>query len=80
MILSDYENQLEMFFMKTRFKSIRESKGYTQTEIANRLGMTLGNYQKYEYGNHSSIRYKVITDFCKICDCTPNDIFELASV
>ena len=66
--------------MKTRFKSIRESKCYTQTEMANQLGMTLGNYQKYEYGNRSSIRYKVIADFCKICDCTPNDIFEVPFV
>ena len=66
--------------METRFKEIREKNGYTQTQMANELGMTLGNYQKYEYGNRTSIPYKVIADFCRICNCTPNDIFVLEPV
>ena len=66
--------------MKTRFKEIREKTKYTQTEMANMLGMTLGNYQKYEYGNRSSVPYKVIADFCRFCNCTPNDIFDLEPV
>lgn len=38
------------FKMKFSIKELRERAGYTQTQTAVALGMTLGNYQKYEYG------------------------------
>ena len=61
--------------MKTNFKRIRENTEYTQTQVAAMLGMTLGNYQKYEYGTIKSYRHDVIAKFCQIFKCEPNDLF-----
>ena len=61
--------------MKTNFKKIRENTDYTQTQVAAMLGMTLGNYQKYEYGTIKSYRHDVIAKFCQIFKCEPNDLF-----
>lgn len=65
--------------MKSNFKAIRERTEYTQTEVANMLGMTLGNYQKYEYGKIKSYSHSVIAKFCEIFSCTPNELFTLDS-
>ena len=61
--------------MKANFKEIREKTDYTQTQVANMLEMTLGNYQKYEYGRIKSYSHNVIAKFCQILNCTPNDLF-----
>jgi putative transcriptional regulator len=61
--------------MKFSIKELREKAGLTQTETANALGMTLGNYQKYEYGKIRTYPHDVIEKLCKIFNCTPNDLF-----
>ena len=55
--------------MKPAFKQVRERSGLTQTETANELGMTLGNYQKYEYGTVRSYPHKFIETFCNLFNC-----------
>ena len=66
--------------MKSNFKAIRERTEYTQTQVANMLGMTLGNYQKYEYGKIKSYSHNVIAKFCEIFACTPNELFTLENI
>ncbi|MBW4435340.1 MAG: helix-turn-helix domain-containing protein [Pelatocladus maniniholoensis HA4357-MV3] len=63
--------------MKFRIKEIREKSGWTQTQTANALGMTLGNYQKYEYGKIRTYPHEVIEKLCRLFDCQPNDLFVL---
>lgn len=63
--------------MKFSIKELRERAGYTQTEIANKLGMTLGNYQKYEYGKIRTYPHDVIEKLCRLLNCEPNDLFLL---
>jgi putative transcriptional regulator len=63
--------------MKFSIKEIRVKTGYTQTEVANMLGMTLGNYQKYEYGKIRTYPHEMIAKLCKIFECQPNDLFLL---
>jgi putative transcriptional regulator len=61
--------------MQFHIKKLREQAGLTQTEVANSLGMTLGNYQKYEYGRIKSYPHDVIEKLCRLFDCQPNDLF-----
>lgn len=61
--------------MKFSIKPIRERTGMTQTQVANELGMTLGNYQKYEYGRIKTYPHEVIEKLCRLFHCTPNELF-----
>lgn len=63
--------------MKFSIKELREKTGLTQTETAMALGMTLGNYQKYEYGKIRTYPHDVIEKLCRLFNCQPNDLFLL---
>lgn len=62
-------------YMRPHFKELRSKKKLTQNQVANHLGMTIGNYQKHEAGDISKISYQAIVDFCNLADCTPNEVF-----
>lgn len=61
--------------MKFLIKELREKSGMTQTQVANALDMTLGNYQKYEYGRVRTYPHEVIEKICRLFKCEPNDLF-----
>ena len=63
--------------MKFLIKELREKSGMTQTQVANALEMTLGNYQKYEYGRVRTYPHDVIEKMCRLFNCEPNDLFSL---
>jgi putative transcriptional regulator len=61
--------------MEFHIKKLRERTGLTQTQVATSLGMTLGNYQKYEYGKIKTYPHEVIEKLCRLFECQPNDLF-----
>jgi transcriptional regulator with XRE-family HTH domain len=53
-----------------RLKSARETKGITQKQMAEVLGMTTNAYQNYEYGSEMSSGR--IIQICAVLECSPN--------
>ena len=53
-----------------RLRSKRESKGLSQKEVAQRIGVTPGAYQNYEYGREISSGRLV--QICAVLECSPN--------
>lgn len=51
----------------TRLKSARKNKGLTQTELAEKLGITQKSYQRMETGNHD-LKMSTIYQLCRALD------------
>lgn len=59
-----------------KMKEARKNAKFTQTEVAERLGIDQRQYSRYEQGkNEFPIRY--LRDFCKICKVSADTILEL---
>lgn len=54
---------------KNRLKEARKILGYNQTEMGAFLGMTMQNYQKYEYGIRE-LKSDLIKKICRAAKCT----------
>ena len=50
-------------------KEVREQKNWTQTDMGDFLGMTMQNYQRYEYGK-AELRSDMILKICAEFSCT----------
>ncbi len=63
-----------MYFDK--MKQVRKEKGYSQQEIAAKIGIDQRQYSRYEQGkNELPIRY--LKAFCEICEVSSDYIIEL---
>lgn len=49
-----------------RLKELRESKGWLQQEVANRVGMSVQNYSKYETGIIKRPNPKTLKEFSEL--------------
>ena len=56
-------------------KRERKIKGYTQKEVAEKMGMTQQQYSRFENGIFE-LNYSQIVFLCKLYDITPNELFE----
>lgn len=64
--------------MVSNLKKVRESKGFTQKELAERSGVNIRQIQHYEQGTHS-INGASVTTALKIADalgCAIREILE----
>lgn len=59
---------------KTTIRELREAKGISQQEMANKLGYTLTSYNKIELG-HRRMSVKRAMDAAKILECSLDEIF-----
>ncbi|MEH2070046.1 MAG: helix-turn-helix domain-containing protein [Nostoc sp.] len=62
-----------------KLKSVRETKGFSQNELARKTGYSLQNIQKIEQGRAASITFDALGRFCRVLECQPGDILEYAS-
>jgi len=62
-------------FVGSQLKSLRKSAGYSQTELANKVGVTFQQIQKYERGANR-IGASRLWGFCKVFDVSPDKFFE----
>ena len=64
--------------MKTKFHEylteFRKQKGYTQYEMAEKLGISRSSYTNYEAGKRSP-DYDVVAEICDILDCSMDELF-----
>lgn len=56
-------------------KKERTKSGYTQKEIAEKIGITQQQYGLYETGRRE-LPISKVTDFCRACHISPNELFE----
>jgi transcriptional regulator with XRE-family HTH domain len=54
-------------------KSLRERRGWTQKQMATALGVSLGNYQKYE--TRTPLPHRLIPAFCLIVGVSESELF-----
>lgn len=57
--------------MGDRIKEMRKLKGFTQEELAQKLGLKDSAIAKYESGRVENIKRSVISEMAKILDCSP---------
>lgn len=64
--------------MKTKFNEyltkFRKQHGYTQYEMAEKLGISRSSYTNYESGNRAP-DYEVVGKICDILDCSMDELF-----
>lgn len=57
--------------MGDRIKEMRKLRGFTQEELAQKLGLKDSAIAKYENGRVENIKRNVIFEMAKILDCSP---------
>ncbi len=62
-------------FVGSQLKSLRKLAGYSQTDLANKVGVTFQQIQKYERGTNR-IGASRLWGLCKVFDVAPNTFFE----
>ena len=62
-------------FVGAQLKILRKNAGYSQTGLANKVGVTFQQIQKYERGMNR-IGASRLWEFCKIFDVIPGRFFE----
>ncbi len=62
-------------FVGRQLKILRKQAGYTQTELADQVGVTFQQIQKYERGTNR-IGASRLWSMCKVFDVPPGRFFE----
>ena len=62
-------------FVGAQLKMLRKSAGFSQTNLANQVGVTFQQIQKYERGANR-IGASRLWEFCKIFNVKPGRFFE----
>lgn len=62
-------------FVGSQLKILRKSAGYSQTELANKVGVTFQQIQKYERGTNR-IGASRLWEFCKVFNVAPGRFFD----
>ena len=62
-------------FVGAQLKILRKAAGFSQTGLANRVGVTFQQIQKYERGANR-IGASRLWEFCKIFDVVPGRFFD----
>jgi len=62
-------------YVGSQLKSLRKMAGYSQTELANKVGVTFQQIQKYERGTNR-IGASRLWGFCNVFNVSPNKFFD----
>ncbi len=60
--------------MKILLKELRKSRKLSQNKLAQRVGMTLQNIQRIEYGDAKGVQFDTLGKLCEALDCQPGDL------
>ncbi|MCI9575962.1 MAG: helix-turn-helix transcriptional regulator [Clostridiales bacterium] len=61
-----------------RLKKLRTEKGFTQKQVAEKLGMAVRQYQRYEHGERKPT-YDVIIELCGCFEISSDELLGLHS-
>lgn len=62
-------------YISNNIKSYRVKKGYTQEEVANKMGVSRNTYCDYEV-NLQRVRVETLQQIAEILDCKVSDFFK----
>lgn len=62
-------------FVGAQLKILRKSSGFSQTDLANKVGVTFQQIQKYERGTNR-IGASRLWEFCKVFNVPPGRFFD----
>ena len=57
-------------------KRLREKKEMTQSELADKIGITPANLSILKNNKAKAIRFSTLDEICKALECQPGDIIE----
>lgn len=60
--------------------SLLAERGITQTELAQRMGLSLVNVSILKNNRARAIRFSTLTALCDALGCQPGDLFSVSSV
>lgn len=60
--------------VKILLKELRKSRKLSQNKLAQRVGMTLQNIQRIEYGDAKGVQFDTLGKLCEALDCQPGDL------
>lgn len=66
--------------MKLVVNQLLKNSGKTKYWLAQQLGTSWQNVDKFLSNQTKSITYERIEALCQIFDCTPNDLFSLSNI
>lgn len=67
-----------MEIVQIDYKAFRKKFGLTQNEIANRLGWSVRQWQKLEYGTTPDPRLSTIVHICRTLEVSADDLLGLS--
>ena len=61
-----------------RLRELREAKGLTQSELAEKAGTTQATVSRLESGDSQRIDFDLIDGICRALKCEPGDLWKPA--
>ena len=66
--------------MGLRIKGLRESKKMSQSELAEKVGITPANLSILKTNKAKAIRFSTLEKICEVLDCKPGDVLDLSLI
>ena len=63
--------------VRVRVKELLAERGHSKYWLFKRMGLSYQNISKIMDGETEGIRFNNLERFCKLLECTPNDLFEI---
>jgi putative transcriptional regulator len=64
--------------VRCHIDTVLAARGMTQTELADRMGLSLVNLSILKNNHARAIRFTTLTALCDALDCQPGDLFSVA--
>ena len=74
--LSFYKQLLLNMAIITNIDVMLAKRKMSVTELADRVGITIGNISRLKKGNVKGIRYSTLNKICQILECKPGDLLD----
>lgn len=68
------KKDIKKAMIKVQLKETRQSKGFSQNQLAEAIGHTLHSIKRMEHGRFKSIPIETLDKLCRALDCQVNDI------
>jgi len=60
--------------IQIRLSELRQQRGITWAELADRVGITEANLYALARGGKAGIRFRALSSLCEVLECTPGDL------
>ncbi|WP_408873038.1 helix-turn-helix domain-containing protein [Gluconobacter roseus] len=64
--------------VRVRLDDVLRSRGMSLTELSENVGLTMANLSILKTGKARAIRFSTLEAICRVLDCQPGDILDLA--